>query len=102
MIDTDFVCRTTASFYVITTEQVEKLRAKYEACEKILFKYEWTAANLRPPPALDYILVDPHQRRYFKKNKKSQERVRDYKKEQRINKLTTSFKNIIVFHWLKI
>lgn len=45
MIDTDFICRTTVSYFMLTTEQVEKLRSKYEACEKILHQYESKTAK---------------------------------------------------------
>lgn len=41
-------------------------------------------------------------KRFFKVNKKTGERIHDFKREQRINKLTTTFKNNLLHNWLEI
>lgn len=69
-IDTNTVCRTAVSLYTIDIATIEKLRAKYVKCEKVLHEHEMKLVNPRAvEPALDYILKDSINQKYYNKDR---------------------------------
>ena len=102
-IDTDAVCRTSVSLYAIDITMIDKLRAKYVKCERILHEHEMKLVNPKAvEPALDYILRDHLQAKYFTKDRSNNTEVLNYEREARMNKLNFKLKNAVMYHWLQV
>lgn len=100
-IDTNTVCRTAVSLYTIDIATVEKLRAKYVKCEKVLHEHEMKLVNPRAvEPALDYILKDSINQKYYTKDRATTQENVNYEREKKMNKLTFKLKNAVMYHWL--
>jgi hypothetical protein len=102
-IDTDAYCTKPVTLRTITISEVERLRAKYLSCEKVLQEHEMKLVNpKRVEPALDYILKDELSQQYFFKNRQSDEIKHNFEKESRVNSLSFKLKNAIMYHWLQV
>ena len=89
--DTDFVCRTNVSCFVLTFEKLKEIKNKRQdlsdAREKV--KHELYAPSL--PLALDYI---------FHNN--TRDSYEAYRENMRKNQLRVKFKNVIMQKWTEV
>lgn len=89
--DTDFVCRTTVSCYVLSYDKFKAVEAKRQDLQQAIKFVEQELFAPLLPLALDYI---------FHNNEKSS--MDAYLTQLRKNQLRVKFKNAIMQKWTKI
>ena len=89
--DTDFVCRTTVSVFVLSYQKFNEIKRKRKDLKETKLRLKDQLFKSYYPLALDYI---------FHNNVKNG--IENYQETLRKNELRVKFKNAIMQHWTKV